>query len=1132
MSSSNGGMNGYNTTNGVSQGRTPKSQANGNVGPSESSSAPLSSAKALVQPSAATNGMSQTVQDIPSDSQHFSLKMDQLPEEILEMLQRIPDDAYVPTSRLVERAAQECWADLVALLRDLAQIQGNDDMRSPEKRLLQERLKKQKLFDFAENHKKVLIKLLVILQWSPQSMENRVTIALNFYLHELRRSFIAANDQLFEWIRYIVTRHDAAPDLDTAMTILSAGRIGNLPDLGYVQQKELTDRQILSIIQRLNNILHVRMMSEESIPPPFSDWHIRDGRVTFKVPNEFDLAVSVMDEESNARFLMVDVKFNFWPAPSVSQDQLDQITNIVNAELAAKGLIGAYRFLHELALSQKIEELHVQALKLAQGLWTGHLSIELIKRTLVVKYWTRRPSSSSWIEIVLNSGRSSSDGFPTPYIGLRWLRNKKLVTDHDIDLDLVHLSFENVLSQVIAQHTAFIFDGIYERLALNKIFADSELELDQSSSSSDAFDCSLTIGLSKTDSILVTCDAVGGNIVLSPASDRANRFQQELARSTNVVEDFAQRYPALRCGLTQTTLAKAIRNTPLQLLSGRKPAYNQVKELFGPSALRALFFRRPEWSEDWLLAASFGADGDFWWLVSEPSDGKRTVQKLRRAPIHLQRSLHSEYFDALATDAQTTIALQTSQQACDEMSTRTLLPSSDKKHPAMKVQLSNNEHLESIDQDIIVAPHSSKRASSTYYVVILARLKASHDTQQALASAGLDPSIEVQPQKRLLTLRLACAVGENKMPAIMARLRSIDDLISCIKLVHRTEYLKMDRLSLQDIVISYHIGKTTNLSLALPLEGAKNASRLELLPKNSNPHHLVSEHIQPSFGDDRVPLSKRLRKLLATLRMTLPLVNSLQYLQGNVELQAVPEMAPLNVEESRKWLRMHVIVRDMVRFGIHFSAVNPAFRKDIQQQETPGNMLVRLEILPEASGSGSKLRWILRPAIEEFKTYHRPSFTNQDLKQRLEERIFSISDGQGWLGMDTSASCLITEPYRLVIAVHDTILQWLKEDIARQAEAPKQSMPNKQDTAAPIATGNQSQSRPQSQQQNNSFHHGRPPNMQQVPNGTSRVMTAPPQQVRQPPPNAQRRSNQNNNQNRSTHQRPQIPNPNDVINLD
>ena len=1129
-------MNGHNNTNGISHGKSPQPPANGNVSFSKGSSAPLASAKALDQCVTATtiNGITQPVQSVSSSSQLSLIKMDELPEEILEMLQRIPEDAYVPTSRLVERAAQECWTDLIVLLNDLAQIQTSDDMRSdPETRMLQERLKKQKLWDFAENHKKVLIKLLVILQWSPQSMENRLTIALNHYLHQLRVSFNAANENLFSWINYIVTRHDPAPDLDTAMKVLSTGRIEDLPDFGYAQQKDLPDRQILATIRRLNSILQVRMMSEESIPPPLSNWQVRDGRVTFRVPDEFDLAVSVMAEELDAKFLMVDVSFNFKPAPSVSRDLLDQITNIVNAELAAKGLIGAYRFLHELALSQKLEELHVQARKLAQGLWAGHLSVEFIKRTLVVKYWTRSSSNASWIEIVLNSGRSNSGDFSTPFIGLRWSRNRTLVTDHNIELNLVNLSFESVLNQVIAQHTSSIFDGIYDRLSSSKIFAENDLELDQSSSLRDVFECSLDIELSKMDNLHVTCDPVSGNIVLSPASDPANRFQQEVARSKNIVGDFAHRFPALRCSLTQARLVSAVQNTSLQVLSGRKPNYSQVKELFGPTALRALFFKRRDWSSDWALAASFGTEGGTWWLVFDPSMGERSVQQLRRGPIHLQTSLHFSYFEALANDAETNIYAQTSQQAAERAGMRTLLPGGTVKHPALKVRLSNDEYRESIGQDIVMAPYSSKRASSNHNSIVLAQLKASRDAQQVLALAELDSSITVQPNKRLLTLRLSCAVGENKMPEILARLRSIDDLISCIKLVHRRPHLKMDRLSLEEIIISYHTGTATSLSLALPLQTSRNASRLELLPKDSNPHHLVSRYIQPMFGDGLIPLSKRLQKLLAILRMTLPLVNTLQFLQGNVNSQVVPEMALLDMEESRKWLRMHIIVRDMVRFGIHFSAVNPAFKKDMLLEETPQNMLVRLEILPEVGDNGKRLRWILRPAIEEFKTYLRPSFTNQALKQRLKERIFAVTDAEGWLGMDMSACCLIADPYRLIIAVHDAILQWLKQDIAKQAEAPKQPVPIKQENVAPPTTSKQPQPRPPTQQASTNFQQARPQNMQQIPNGTSRVMTAPPQQVRQPPPNAQRRGNQmNQNQNRNNQQRPQIPNPNDVINLD
>ncbi|KAK5946719.1 mediator complex subunit [Knufia obscura] len=1134
MSSGNGEMNGHHSTNGISQSRSPQPQANGNGAVTEGFSASPHGTKALENKTATTNGITQPTLNVSSAPQAPSIKMDELPEEILEMLRRIPEDAYVPTSRLVERAAQECWSDLVALLDVLAKIQNGEDMRNPEKRVKEEKDKKQKLWDFAEKHKQVLIKLLVILQWSPQSGENRVTIALNFYLHELRRSFISANDQLFEWINYIVTRHDAAPDLDTAMTILAAGRIENLPDLGYAQQRELDDRQILSTIRRLNSILQVRMMAEESIPPPLSEWHIHDGRVTFKVPNEFDLAVSVMDEDHNSKYLMVNVKFNFKPAPSVSQDLLDEITNIVNAELATKGLVGAYNFLHELALSQKLKELHIQALNLTQGLWAGHLRIEMIKRTLVVQYWTRRSSSKSWIELTLNSGRSSLNHFPTPFIGLRWMRHGKLVTNHDIELDLLHLSFENVLNQVIAQHTNFVFDGMYEKLGTSKLFADNELQMDQSLSSTDAFDCSLSIELSRISSIQVTCDPVGGNIVLSPASDRANRFQQELARSKNIVEDFVKRFPALRCGLNQTVLTRAIQNTPLQVLAGRKPSSNEVRELFGPSALRAVFLRQPEWSEDWLLAASFGADGDFWWLVHDPSNGKRSVQKLLQGPIHVQQKLSFQYFDSLADSAAATIGLQTSQQGCEQIGLRSNLPTSTERHPIMKVQLSSDELLESIGRDIVVSPLNSKRVSSGFTLVVLASLKAPADTLSALADAGLDSSMEIQTKKRTLMLRLKCAVGENKMPTAMARLHYIDDLISCIKLVHKKGELKMERLTLKDIVISYYTGQATNLSLALLFEAPKGASRIKLLPEEKNPHCLVSQHIDPTFGAGHAPLSKRLRKLLVELHLTLPLLNALQYLQGKLNPQDVPEMASLDLKESHKWLRMHVIARDMVRFAVHFSAVNASFRKDIQRDETPLNMLVRLEILPELSGSGRKLAWIVRPAIEEFKSYHRQSYTSLDLKQRMKDRIFSATDDQGWIGMDTSASCVTTSPYRLIIAVHDTILEWLKDNIAKVADTPNQPGPdpgpNRDNNAGPTAPGNQPQPRPPIQRQSSSSQQGRPRSMQQNSSGTTRVMTAPPQEVKPPPPNTQRRSNQSGQSRNSNHRH--IPNPNDVINLD
>lgn len=1183
-------INGRTGSNGVSQVKSPLPHTNGTVN-AGASKGPAEQASSIKQPekkAVATNGMMARANVSQPTA---GLEMDKLPEEILEMLRRIPDDVYVPMSRLVDRAARSCWSDLSNLLHDLAKMQIRPptevtdrivgEQNTPNDTSESNRKKKYMMWNFAENHKRALIKLLVILQWSAKTDENKATIALNFYLHELRSSFLNASDMMSKWIEWINSRQDASPDLDTAAEILTAGRIATLPDLGYIDEQEMTPKQMLSTIRRLNTVLNIRMMAEDGIPVPLSNWRIHDGRVTFSVRHEFDLALSVMEEDLDSKFRTVDVSFNFWPAPAISQSLHDEILIITNNQLLEKGLEGAYRFLHDLTLSQKLKELHRQALDLARGLWLGHLHVEMLKRTLIVQYWARRPASKSWIEITINSGRIDRSGevaeYPIPYLNLRWMRNGKLVSENEINMDLVHLSFDSILNQVVAYHTNSIFDAIYDKLLLTPLFTSNALDLEQSSSLVDGHDCGLSIELSKMESIQLALDPVGGTMVISPASERTNRLQSELTRSKNLVDDFSSKFPALRCGIAQAILTRAISASSWQNLPGRKPSLNEVRELLSASTLRAAFFRQPGWSESWMLAASFGADGDLWWLVYEPDTGRRIVQPLPLGPTHLQRSFSFDYFEALAKQTAAMITLQVNQRSVRELGLGNILPEARRPEDTyMKVQLDKKENFTSVNQDIIVSFWSSKRASSEYVLVVLAGLIASKETLSRLASAGLDQSITVRPGKRLLQLRLPCAVGEVKMDTMLARLHYIDDLINCIKLVHDSKTLKMQRLTLQEIVIDYHIRESSNLGLALLFESTDSQSKVRLLPEGNSPHCLISEHVGPALSRGQGPLSERLSALLATLRFTLPLVNCLQYLQGLTDAQEVPEMASLKLEESRKWLRIHVMSRDMVRFGLHFFTTNSAFKHDVDGPETPENMLVRLEIEPQASGGASKLGWIVRPAVEEFKTYTRPSFTSQALRERLKETIWTSKD-TNWIGMDNAAKCQVTEPHHLIIALHNNILDWLQQAVTKQAEVPagKQSLQNstpaaggKQNNASntnqnqtvqnkqqvqpnqgkqiqqpqtnkqqlPQAQPNKSQvqqpqpnqNRPQipsSQHGMQAFQHGRPGNMgmnmnqnsnmgmNMNVNGTSRVMTAPPQQVRQQPTNVQQQRRPGQNPN-------------------
>lgn len=1183
-------MNGHHLSNGLSKGKSPLPQANGvanasTKGPTEQS--------ASAKPGEKRTGTNGALTAQPTDKS--TLKMDELPEEILTIVRNIPPEAYVPMARLIDRAAQSCWSDLTRLLQELATMEIRDprdvkdriagEVQTPNDTSEANRAKKYKLWNFAENHKRALVKLLVLTRWSADTDENKVTIALNFYLHGLRAAFTEANNKLDEWIYFIHRQQDAAPDLETAVELLAAGRIANLPNLGYVQERTSSDKEMLATLRRLNNILNVRMLSETELPPPFTKWHVHDGRVTFTIPDEFDMSLSLLSEEADAKFQVVDVNFSFRPAPVMSQSLLDEILIVLNHQLLTKGLDGAYQFMHDLTMSQKLKELHRQALELLQGTWANNLRIELHRRTLIVQYWTRRPGSKSWVEITINSGRLTTSGgiseYPIPYLHLRWLKNGKLSLEHGIHMNLSQLSFESILSEITASHTNSIFDDIYDKMIAMKLFTSGELDIEQSTSVTDGSDCSLAIDLTKTQTITLTCDPVSGEIVISPAGERANRLQAELRAAKNVVDDFVGRFAAFRCGVAQATLYKAMTSSSWRSLPGRKPSLAEVRDLFHPSTNRAVFFRQKHWSENWMLAASFGADGDFWWLISEPDDSKRSVQRFRDEPIHIRRALPFRYFEALADDAATEISLQTLQESAERRNIKSILPTA---RSGIKMNLSPQEGLNSLRSECTIAVTANKKGSPPQFLTVLVKSEAPQETLELLASTVLDgeDKATVLVAQKFIRLQIGCLVGADKMDHIMKRLHYIDDVTSCLRLIERSPGLSLQRLTPEDIVIDYFSDAETHLTLsfALMFHPAESQPRIQLLPEKINPHLLINDQIRSQMSQDS-PLYERLKSLLESLRSSLALVKSLQYLQGLVTSQEVPEMTSLSLAETRKWLRIHIIPRTMVAFAVHYSSTNAAFKHRDDVKEFPEKMLVRLEIEPRFSHTGGRIAWLIRPAIEEFRNYTRPSFSSQELKQHLQDTIFSAED-EPWIGLDHAVQVPQTNPYPAIIALHNAILNWLKEAVEKFSREPIviPQTPTTTNTNTNGAQQVQQQSQPQAQIQTQAPTQMQAQQSQQIPNNrmttaqqqqfmqarqaqaqaqaqmqaqggrgraapminmqgqsavaSPRVMTAPPQQMRQVPPGAGRGRGQPQVMQQGGrgqgNNRP--PQPRDVINLD
>jgi len=63
-----------------------------------------------------------------------------------------------------------------------------------------------------------------------------------------------------------------------------------------MQPGAITPITALSTLKSLNTLLHLRLTLHEVIPLPLSNYTISDGKVTFTVPNEWQLSITISDE--------------------------------------------------------------------------------------------------------------------------------------------------------------------------------------------------------------------------------------------------------------------------------------------------------------------------------------------------------------------------------------------------------------------------------------------------------------------------------------------------------------------------------------------------------------------------------------------------------------------------------------------------------------------------------------------------------------------------------------------------------------------------------------------------------------------------------------------------------------------
>ncbi|CAK1365904.1 Mediator of RNA polymerase II transcription subunit 14 [Cercospora beticola] len=789
-----------------------------------------------------------------------------------------------PFGVLLARLAQQCFGDLNATLNKMNDMPPPQPAASngvvpqtfdPSKESL---ARKKALMDFASDQRDRFTKALILSDFARSEHDMAKLVDLKAWFD----SQIAAQENAMRFIG--ITKHDVArakmpnPNIEGAMELLANGKApSKWPDLGYIPPPKLTAKQLASTLQDMNVIIATRLNLHEDLPHYFRDFSIANGRATFRVPGEFEVDLSVADEDPSSQFYLIDLRFSFTPAPGLTDDVLrNALEAHTNEALSSKGLLGCYDFLHNFVLTHKINVLKSQSVQLFREKWFDCLVTETQRRVLAIQYWKDQAGKKSWIEFGISTGKSRgkhSRRKPTSQHSVRWFRQGQEVHDQAILVDWDDLDLDAILSQVTAKHASWSLSTISDRLqALAGPRSQVRAQLSTSNSSAD--ECNLTLSLpGLRNPIAVNIEPVTGLVTISLSSRDAATAQRNLNRdpSTDNSASIAQ----LLCRAVQDKVRRVAISARWQLVDPRSfgPQPN-FRALFGPDIVRHDIFACNEaWGERWSLCTTYSLAGQRWWVVqtnSRPVEEGRTIKSIvdarpldvttsaisradlsriqtmgeaevsfavlvqelgaNKIPYHLER-LSSLTFDGDRRDesATTVVYIRMSQQDLKkpELAHYKPLAITEWIRIVYEGLLDDNDGSEESRHDIRLTLESSQLKHLKDY---LTTTQSRNGDVAMNASGGLALSLRAQ-------------FGQSYIKEIARLLKRCRDLDSALSAARHLQYT-CTAVGLSKLAFNY--GTSQQYNGVLTKKGG--STKLKLGPTSSNPHQRIRTHLEEVYN--------------------------------------------------------------------------------------------------------------------------------------------------------------------------------------------------------------------------------------------------------------------------------------------
>ena len=759
--------------------------------------------------------------------------------------------------------------------------------------------------------------------------------------------------------------------------------------LGYIPPDPLTPRQMLKTLRNINTLLSIRLNLHETVPPHFRTFSIASGRATFSVAHEFEVDLSIADEDPTSQLYFIDFRFTFSPSPSAlpSGRLRDEIEGKANDALKKEGLLGCYNFLHDFVLTYKVNVLRNQAFTMARSHWTESLRIEPLHRTIVVQYWLNRPGGKSWLEIGIKSGRRKDlnkvNTEATPYIAVRWFRDGKEVNDALLTIDSADLSMEALLQNAIALHSIHILKSVRDKLLEDTLYANKSLFLILSTSLTEPMLNFLKVQLTPSKHVTLHIEPFSGTFTLQPTSYLFTRAERDLNSLPHPAADAATRLANLRWIVVQEEIAIRAKSTGWELIKGRQVRQEDMERWFPRDTLRISFFRRQSWSRSWLVACTSRREGESWWVIETQSGGSSySSNNINAAHLIPPDSLPAltptssyAYLSRLENIAAGIISYYVNTRYLFHLGIRhNLSPPStagpDAKFPILYIRLGASVHrsfLQSSKRTVLPWAHEVVKVTfrgmesssghndiSSGNAILLAEARMMTPVPQIdLLTPRVDSSLAFHPSSGAFAFRLVSRVGQPVIPALLHRLKRIERLIRFLEVL-KPYKLKYETISLGQIVFTYS-------SNPLPLRADINFdtdAAMRITFDKANPHIRIVDFLTNLLNADA-----GLEHVILLLNITLPLLRALDAVET---LRASPadNDPPVVLARSAEW------------FQIRYA--NPKCRFDVRLKQRR-----------------DEVKWFLSDASSSDELGSRP----EDFENALQ--AFWVDRGEAWIGLRT-----------------------------------------------------------------------------------------------------------------------------------